>query len=106
MAINGVILKRRRKELGLTQHQLVAKVREICGGLSQSGYVRIEQGDLDRSVYLVHICEVLGIKVSDVDDRVTDPIDNDTELLFNQLQGLPENERIEIVQRLLESFKR
>lgn len=40
MSINYQLLKKRRLELGLTQRQLVAQVKELSGGLGQSGYVR------------------------------------------------------------------
>ena len=84
----------------------MAKVKELSGGLGQSGYVRIEQGKLAHSKYLPHICQILGLRLSDLDDSIDDSVDNDAEKLFSKIRLLPESQQIEIAQKVLANLVR
>tara|TARA_R110002049_G_scaffold162267_2_gene327974 strand:- start:3051 stop:3371 length:321 start_codon:yes stop_codon:yes gene_type:complete len=105
MGVNYQLIKERRLELGLTQRQVVAKVKELSGGLGQSGYVRIEQGDLNRSKYLPYICQALGIKLSEIDSNIDNSIEDDVERIFSQIQPLSATQQIEIAKKILENLK-
>lgn len=103
--IKGHILKAARKELGYTQTQVAELSKQRFGVGTQQGYRRLE-ADGGNSKYLAYYCAVLGISVADVDDAMTDDIDAAINDEMAKLLKRPENERLEIAQKLLASLSR
>lgn len=102
--IKGHIIKARRKELGISQQELVKKVRKLSGGLSQSSYVAIEKGAAERSKFLPYVCQVLGLRMSEVDDSLDARIDDDAASVMSRISKLPESEQIRIARQILDNL--
>lgn len=103
--INGHVIKKKRTELGLTQEQVVESVKKISGGLAQSSYVKIEKGGVEHSKFLPYICQVLGLKVSEVDSRITSSLEDEAQDLLSRISNLPDSEQLQIAQAILSAFQ-
>lgn len=104
--INYQIIKQRRKQLGLSQEQVVKEVRRISGGLSHSSYVRIEKGGAERSKFLPYICQVLNLPLSEVDPDISNNIDSDMEAIKHHISTLSPEEQLAIARYVLENVSK
>lgn len=103
--INSKLIKQRRKDLGLSQQEVVEQVRRITGGLSQSSYVRIEQGGAERSKFLPYICQVLNLSLAEVDPQLKIDVDMGIKSIMALISNLPQSEQIQIAQKILSNLK-
>lgn len=103
--IKGHVLKAARKEKGYTQQKVAELTKQRFGVGTQQGYRRLE-AEGAQSKYLAYYCAVLGISVADVDDAISDDIDAAINDEMAKLLKRPENERLEIAQKLLASLTR
>lgn len=102
--INHKLIKERRLELKLSQEEVTARVAKLAGGFSQSGYLKIEKGRVEKSKYLPYICHVLGLQIHDADSAISKNIDSYGSTLLEQVLKLPKDERIRIGQAVFDSL--
>lgn len=105
--INNLILRSQRTKLGLTQEDVVRRVKERFGVGSQQGYAKIESGKAANSKYLAYYCDILGLNVRDVDSemslRQTDDADRE-KAVFENVFGLSDKKQIELALKILEKY--
>lgn len=93
----GARIKECRESLGLTQEEFAEKV-----GLSGNQIARIERGEsFPRLDNLILILNTLGVSADAIFcDVLEQPSDSYTSSLAKELEGLPMNERLRILQIL------
>lgn len=102
--INHKLIKAKRLELKLSQEEVTARVSALAGGLSQSGYLKIEKGRVEKSKYLPYVCAVLGLQMHEADASISQNIDSYGKALLAQLLERPKDERIMIARAVLDSL--
>lgn len=104
--IKAEILRQRRRDLGLSQEELVALVKKKFNQGSQQGYQKIESGKTKNSKYLYYYCDILGLEMADVDDAIQPGADTQTkEEAIKALQALPERDQIDIALAVLDKLR-
>lgn len=104
--IKPEILKQKRKELGLSQEEVVALTKKRFNQGSQQGYQKIESGKTKNSKFLYYYCKVLGLEISEVDDAVDTPKDEHAkDLALKAIKSLSERDQIDIALAILDTLR-
>lgn len=99
-------LKARRKELGISQVELAEKVSKLSKqSFSQQAVFFIEKGETKRSKFLPYICQVLDLKLTDIDSTISKSVDEDIADIFAKVKSLPKSEQVAIAQQILANLQ-
>lgn len=103
MEMNYELIKKRRKELGMTQDEVVDAVQSLVGQFSQSAFVKIEKGLSKRSRFLPAVCRALDLELSKVDPAMATETEQKTiESVLEKIYQMPLHEQIFIARSIFD----